>query len=595
MLKKILLSLLYILPTQIQATRKQKTQRPTLADATSLAQPEEPSYFILDAQAAITLSLIDYAAQIDAEPLPTPKPTIQTDNGFEETKSQTSAITPATPARKRRRRHKKATNRIEAIDTFVAAESPAQTEMYPSTADALAKIYRDLKIYGTTRLCNLQKFKTALKQLTEKFPEENKNPIVLCNEKYPTLLIAMIYNENNQRSQEEALPYLQSYVPLLQADEINSLDDDNDAAVELAIRFEEEKTLQVLLQNPHLDISGKNLVRKSYERTSPANELTLFSYLMRTKPSYLPTVLAYRPEIVNTQNGYGETPLMVAFQEPEFHEYMSLLLACPALDVTLESNCGQTALFYAIQALHINPTDKKIKTAFKFLTTHPKMVICKTNDDGLTPYLFALKLMGSSEVTDLFERCHPDTILAQAKIHEDVKTKYKIPADYLNPIHLLIAQRKPALLKKLLERNQNIKLSEMTDRTDTSPLHFAVARNAYRSYVYLLEHGANPNITCEQGLTPLMLHVALPAEQKRNINFVYTTVDHPLCDLTKKDDLGLSALEYACVNDYDQALQQLLQAYPTTIGYADLKKFATISNAQKCLQVIEQHELDNPS
>ena len=587
--KKSIFIILSFFAHYLEAKRKHKKQN----NATSLTQtdtrtltPQEPSDILLDEQAAITLSLIDYAAQIDAEPLPTPKPIIQTDGGFEETKSQPSITTPTTPARKRHRRGRRGKQ---------TTNPSTQTDRQYSISKDLAKIYRDLKIYGATALCNLHNFKAALKELLEKFPTENKNPIVLCNEKYPTLLIAMIYNENNPRFQEEALPYLRSYVPLLQPDEINSLDDDNDAAVELAIRFEEEETLQVLLQNPHLDISGRNLVRKSYERISPAHELTLFSYLMRTKPSYLPTVLAYRPEILNTQNGYGETPLMVAFQEPEFHEYISLLLACPALDVTLESNCGQTALFYAIEALHRNPTDAKLKSAFKILITHPKMVICKTNDDGLTPYLFALKLMGSSEVADLFERCHPDTILAQAKIHEDVKTAYNIPADYLSPIHLLIARRKPALLKKLLERNQNIKLSEITDRTDASPLHFAVARNAYRSYLYLLEHGANPNITCEQGLTPLMLHVALPAEQERDIQFVYTTVDHPLCDRTKKDDLGLSALEYACVNDYAQALQVLLKAYPATIGYTDLKKFARISNAPKCLQVIEQHELKNPS
>ena len=71
----------------------------------------------------------------------------------------------------------------------------------------------------------------------------------------------------------------------------------------------------------------------------------------------------------------------------------------------------------------------------------------------------------------------------------------------MTPLHLAIRQGQSATVKALVEAGADVNLASGGDKT--SPLLGAIVNGQYDLAMYLLEHGANPTLASENGVTPL--------------------------------------------------------------------------------------------
>lgn len=597
LLKKSFLFFLCIVTNQVDATRNRKKTPATnhfarkqgesakdylnrfskSAVITQLAQSE--NYVLLDEKSAENFSLLDYT--LDDEP-ETTQPTICIpDETQDETKQETIASPAKTPSRRKQRRRKNVqttpTSTLDGQEVDSTQISPSSTNSSGSTdLSELTRIYRDLKIYSASKLRNPKKFKATLDQLQANFPHASKNPIV-DEEKKTTLLIALIYND---RLEEENLPYLKLLVPVLNEDEINSKDAEGDTAVEIAVRSEEEQTFITLLKNDQLDITGNNLTSSNNKEV-----FSLFSFVAHTCPKFLPTLLMYRPEVVNTQNKYGETPLMSTIMYSNYFIHIAKLLAHSYVDVNIQDNEGKTAVHHAI-AKHFKhkPHTDMTDTITKILARHD--TIAFTDDDGHTAYTLAL-ILKKFDIAQILKEKRPDEIYAHATVNENLKTKYGIRATKLHPLALLAVLNQSKAIQALLDDGGTVHVDTITNNENNyTALHYAAVYNRSDAAIALLERSANPNVQSTAGRTPLMIAFS---GQEMDQAFFYAFLDHPKFDMTISNKQGRTVLHYACRYNFDKELALLLLRYPQETPHASLCTYAAKYDAEDCVTLLDEY------
>jgi ankyrin repeat protein len=113
------------------------------------------------------------------------------------------------------------------------------------------------------------------------------------------------------------------------------------------------------------------------------------------------------------------------------------------------------------------------------------------------------------------------------------------------PFHVAVDNAKDFEILNLLLENGKVDINETTHRGRTA-LHIAVLNSNTATAAFLLSKEANPNVTDEDGLTPL--HWAV--WYAKDMDIVELLVNHKDIDVNCLNNAGSSALDYAMTNKH---------------------------------------------
>jgi ankyrin repeat protein/flagellar biosynthesis protein FliQ len=210
---------------------------------------------------------------------------------------------------------------------------------------------------------------------------------------------------------------------------------------------------------------------------------------------------------VNTVDAMGKTPLMLASEKGDLKLVHQIMSDSP--DINRVSRQGYSALMYALATDQetVNRVEKKaIAELLLSRGSRPDIIA----EDCYTP----LKLAALSGETSLVQQL----LNAGAKINipEDQKSQYCSAG---SPLMEAAKGGNNPIIKILLAKGADINAAKLVPQMSSSQgytaLMYAVEAKKPQTASYLIERGANVNVSVFQGITPLIL-----AAQKGDIELV---------------------------------------------------------------------------
>lgn len=239
---------------------------------------------------------------------------------------------------------------------------------------------------------------------------------------------------------------------------------DGDTALHCALRSRSAELIHFLMDHSRLDAHIQNKKGEHYMHIAAAKwDLQMFKQIVTTPPH----------RDLNLPDGNGETALHIAARSENI-DIVEFLLSIPGIDVNARDNMGRTSLHFACEKGHVE--------IVKRLLSHPSIYVNAPDRESSKPLHLAC---GKGHLEVVW------ALLANKETKVEAKNE-----DGLTPLHIasLSTFGEPIvceLLRAGIDVNRQVQVSGAT------ALHFASLEGHFKTVLSLLEHGADPRITCK--------------------------------------------------------------------------------------------------
>lgn len=225
-------------------------------------------------------------------------------------------------------------------------------------------------------------------------------------------------------------------------------------------------------------------------------------------------ILEQFPDLKNTQNNEGQTPLHVAITNKN-SDIISILLDSN-VDLQKKDTYGNTSAMRALK-------DNDIKTVKSIIEKEPT-VLNIPNNDKETPLKIA------------FEKKQYD--LAELLINNNASLDFT-DKDGNTPLHYAVIQQNKHLVDLIIKKNP--KAADIQNNNQEAPLNFAIKSEAYDIAELLIANNANLFFKDSEGYTALHLAVI-----QQNIKLVGLIIEKNRATTEITDKNNKTAFQIAC-------------------------------------------------
>lgn len=239
---------------------------------------------------------------------------------------------------------------------------------------------------------------------------------------------------------------------------------DGNTALHCALQWRSVELMHLLMEHTKLDSDIQNKKGEHYMHMAAAKwDLETFQQFAATPPN----------RNLNMPDGNGETPLHIAARSENI-DIVEFLLSIPSVAVNANDKMGRTSLHLACEKGHID--------IVKRLLGDPSIYINASDRESQTPLHLACG-QGHLEVVW--------ALLANAQADVEARNE-----DGLTPLHIasLSTFGEPIVCELL---RAGIDVDRQVPVTGATALHFASLEGHFKTVLSLLEHGADPRITCK--------------------------------------------------------------------------------------------------
>lgn len=241
---------------------------------------------------------------------------------------------------------------------------------------------------------------------------------------------------------------------------------DGNTALHCALQWRSKELIHFLMEHTKLDSDITNKKEEHYMHIAAAKwDLEIFKQFASTPPH----------RNLNMPDGNGETPLHIAARSENI-DIVEYLLSIPSVAVNAKDKIGRTTLHLACEKGHID--------IVKRLLIDPSLYVNSPDRKGQTPLHLAC---GEGHIEVVW------TLLANTQVDIEAKN-----ADGLTPLHIASESAfGEQIVCELLRAG--IDVNGQVPVTGATALHFASLGGHFKTVLSLLEHGADPRITCLVG------------------------------------------------------------------------------------------------
>lgn len=261
---------------------------------------------------------------------------------------------------------------------------------------------------------------------------------------------------------------------------------------------------------------------------------------------------------INSQNEYGDTPLYEASITNHI-EIVELLLSYPNIVINAQSDRGATALFVSSSNNHIGIVE--------LLLAHPEIDINIANKEGLTP-LHVSSRFNNIEVVKL--------LLSRPEINVNTIATEKVYKE--TPLHSATERVNIEVVEMLLDHpdiDPNIK-----NKDQDTPFFLACKfGNIDILKLFLKYDNIDVNIPNSVPETPLTYLISTNSVYQIDVLWNDTNFASRV-DINAQDDVGRTALHYACKSFDGETIIPILLSHPNIDpNIKDIKGSSPISYA----------------
>lgn len=246
--------------------------------------------------------------------------------------------------------------------------------------------------------------------------------------------------------------------------DVNVQNTDGNTALHCALQFRSAELIHFLMDHTKLDSDIQNKKGEHYMHIAATKwDLQTFKQFVATPPD----------RNLNLSDGNGETALHIAARSENI-DIVEYLLSIPSTAVNARDKMGRTSLHLACEKGHIE--------IVKRLLIHPSIYVNAPDRESSKPLHLAC---GKGHLEVVW------ALLANKQTKVEAENE-----DGFTPLHIasLSTFGEPIvceLLRAGIDVNRQVRV------TGATALHFASLKGHFKTVLSLLEHGADPGITCK--------------------------------------------------------------------------------------------------